>query len=104
MSNADANFDDIKKRLDEIADRVSQEGIDLDEALSLYEEAVKLGIAACDVSEIDADAEQVEGDAACEAVAESASGEEAVEGEGVPVFEVAEAVEVDASPVQEEGQ
>lgn len=57
MSSTDANFEDIKNRLDQIVDRVSEEDIDLDEALSLYEEAVKLGIAACDASEFEAEEE-----------------------------------------------
>lgn len=61
MSNTDANFEDIKQRLDQIVDRVSEDDIDLDEALSLYEEAVKLGMAACDASEFDIeDAESVD--------------------------------------------
>lgn len=51
MSDTQADFGEIKQRLDEIVETVSEEGIDLDEALSLYEEAVKLGIAACDASE-----------------------------------------------------
>lgn len=109
MSNVDANFDDIKQRLDEIADRVSQEGIDLDEALSLYEEAVKLGIAACDVSEIDAEVEQAEGDAAGEADGASAdatydASADASAPNGGPVVEAAEAEVAEAveAPTQEE--
>lgn len=47
------SFDEVKARLDEIVDQVSAEGISLDEALSLYEEAVALGLAACDLSEED---------------------------------------------------
>lgn len=44
-------FDQVKARLDEIVEAVNAEGTTLDEALSLYEEAVKLGLSACDLSE-----------------------------------------------------
>lgn len=53
MSDAPQGFDATMARLEEIADEVSAEGVSLDEALSLYEEAVRLGLAACDVSEAD---------------------------------------------------
>lgn len=53
MSDMPQDFEAMKSRLDEIADEVSAEGISLDDALALYEEAVKLGLAACDVSEAD---------------------------------------------------
>ena len=46
-------FEEYKARLDEIADAVASPDIDLDEALSLYEEAVKISLHACDVSEAD---------------------------------------------------
>lgn len=46
-------FEDIRARLDQIVDEVNAEGISLDDALLLYEEAVKLGLSACDVSEQD---------------------------------------------------
>ncbi len=46
-------FDGVRSRLDEIADEVNREGISLDEALALYEEAVQLGLKACDLSESD---------------------------------------------------
>ena len=48
-----ADFSSVKTRLDEIVDEIAQEGISLDDALALYEEAVKLGLAACDLSEAD---------------------------------------------------
>ena len=48
-----ATFDDVRTRLDEIVDAVSAEDISLDDALALYEEAVKLGLSACDLSERD---------------------------------------------------
>lgn len=53
MNDMPQDFEAMKSRLDEIADAVSAEGISLDDALVLYEEAVKLGLAACDVSEAD---------------------------------------------------
>lgn len=37
------NFQDIKRRLDEIVAAVSDETMEFDQALSLYEEAVQLG-------------------------------------------------------------
>ncbi len=49
-------FEDMQSRLEQIAEEVSAEDISLDEALALYEEAVKLGLAACDLSESDVEA------------------------------------------------
>lgn len=49
-------FEDVHERLSEIVDAVSGENISLDDALKLYEEAVKLGLSACDLSEQDIDA------------------------------------------------
>ncbi len=46
-------FDDSKARLEEIASQVEDESISLDEALALFEEAVTLGLHACEVSEQD---------------------------------------------------
>lgn len=46
-------FDDSKARLEEIASQVEDENISLDEALALFEEAVTLGLHACEVSEQD---------------------------------------------------
>lgn len=48
-----ASFDAVKERLERIAEEVAQEDIPLDEALALYEEAVSLGLSACDLSEAD---------------------------------------------------
>lgn len=53
MPDEATSFSSVKARLDEIAEEVSREGISLDDALALYEEAVKLGLAACDLSESD---------------------------------------------------
>lgn len=46
-------FDESKARLEEIADMVEDPEISLDDALKLYEEAVRIGLHACDVSEQD---------------------------------------------------
>ena len=61
-SNA-ASYDQVRDRLEEIVEAVSAPGISLDEALALYEEAVKLGLSACDLSEEGAE-ELLEQDAA----------------------------------------
>ena len=44
-------FEAVQARLDEIVQAVSDEGIPLDEALDLYEEAVSLGLRASDLLE-----------------------------------------------------
>lgn len=46
-------FDSVRTRLDEIVSAVNSDDISLDDALALYEEAVKLSLAACDLSESD---------------------------------------------------
>ena len=73
------DYSSLKERLDQIVDAVSDEGISLDDALSLYEEAVKLGSAASALIEKDISAktaEELEAALAAEdaeaAVAESA--------------------------------
>ncbi len=45
------SFEEVQRRLEEIVEEVSGENINLDEALALYEEAVKLSLSACDLSE-----------------------------------------------------
>lgn len=47
------SFKDVRGRLEQIVDEVNAEGVTLDEALKLYEEAVKLGLSACELSESD---------------------------------------------------
>lgn len=76
-------YNDVKDELSRIAEAVSDESISLEEALGLYEQAAKLGLAACDMSEKDifSSEEPVMGE-----------GVEAVE--GVEVIEVAEVAEV----------
>lgn len=54
MSAPEGSFEAVRTRLEEIVEEVNAEGISLDEALALYEEAVKLGLSACDLSEQDA--------------------------------------------------
>lgn len=47
MTQSDSrSFDEVKKRLDQIVEAVSDDSIPLDDALKLYEEAVQLGLAA----------------------------------------------------------
>ena len=43
----------VKSRLDEIVEAVSDDSISLDDALSFYEEAVKLGMKASEIMEAD---------------------------------------------------
>ena len=69
---AKPTIEDVRNRLDEIVAAVSDESVDLDEALGLYEEAVALGLAACDLNtaELVLDEEEREataGDAKAEA-------------------------------------
>lgn len=54
MAAPQSSFEEVQARLEQIVDEVNAEGITLDEALALYEEAVKLGLSACDLSEQDA--------------------------------------------------
>lgn len=107
MSDMPQDFEAMKSRLDEIADEVSAEGISLDEALALYEEAVKLGLSACDVSEADilVPEEAEEGnEGAAEAPADDASAQEdaAAVADAVAVAEAVEASEGTVAGVTEE--
>lgn len=45
------DFESVRNRLAEIADAIDDEGLPLDDALSLYEEAVALGLQASDLLE-----------------------------------------------------
>lgn len=58
----------VKARLDEIVDAVGDEAISLDDALSFYEEAVKLGMRASELME-----SQLVGDDAVQGVAAASS-------------------------------
>ena len=53
-------FAEVKTRLDEIVEAVSDDSLSLDDALSLYEEAVSLGLRASDLLEADIDAEDAD--------------------------------------------
>ena len=82
MADAEGRtFEGVHERLSQIVDEVSAEDISLDDALKLYEEAVKLGLSACDLSEQDIEAHL--------AVAEGASGADApaAAGDGAPAAE-----------------
>ena len=54
------DYSQLKERLDQIVEAVSDEGISLDDALALYEEAVKLGSAASALIEQDISAKTAE--------------------------------------------
>ena len=69
-------FESVRTRLEEIVEAVGAEDVTLDVALALYEEAVKLGLAACDLSEKDVEAAFPE-DAPADAAAEDAPAEDA---------------------------
>ena len=56
------NYSQVKDRLDSIVDKVTDENISLDEALDLYDEAVKLAMRASDMIEIDTDDDDESGD------------------------------------------
>lgn len=95
-SNA-ASYDQVSDRLDEIVEAVSAPGISLDEALALYEEAVKLGLSACDLSEEGAE-ELLEQDAA-NLTTEQANQAEATDNQDSPVEgEAAVARQDEATP------
>ena len=55
-----ASFDQVKARLDEIVDAVGSSEMPLDEALSLYEEAVGLGLRASELLEENTEARDAE--------------------------------------------
>ncbi len=84
MDEQTPSFSDVKDRLNEIADEVAREGISLDDALSLYEEAVKLGLGACDLSESDIFPEEIE---EVEGIEEAATSESSDASESVIIEE-----------------
>ena len=84
MDEQTPSFSDVKDRLYEIADEVAREGISLDDALSLYEEAVKLGLGACDLSESDIFPEEIE---EVEGIEEAATSESSDASESVIIEE-----------------
>ena len=107
MTDAYETYDDVRARLDEIVDAVNAEGVGLDDALALYEEAVKLGLLACDLSEEDAlalmdssDGEQHEGVAEAEG-AQEAKTDAPAKSEAAAGVEEAEATEAPFAPPAE---
>lgn len=52
MEDNTSTFEGLRTRLGEIVELVDDPATSLDDALTLYEEAIKLGIAACDLSEV----------------------------------------------------
>lgn len=60
-------YSDLKTRLDQIVDAVSDENLPLEEALDLYEEAVGLGLQASRLMEQDIQAQDVSDEAEGEA-------------------------------------
>lgn len=56
------NYQEIKSRLDEIVDLVSDDSLPLDDALSLYEEAVSLGLQASNLLEKDLSEKETQGE------------------------------------------
>ena len=107
MTDAYETYDDVRARLDEIVDEVNAEGVGLDDALALYEEAVKLGLLACDLSEEGAlapmdssDGEQHEGVAEAEG-AQEAKTDAPAKSEAAAGVEEAEAPEAPFAPPAE---
>lgn len=97
--NEETTFSSVKSRLDEIVEAVSDEGISLDEALDLYEEAVKLGMQASSLLE-EGIAEQ--DTSATEGEAQAEEGPDAVAGESGSVF--SEGLEAEGDPVAIQGE
>lgn len=87
MDEGTSSFAEVKDRLNEIADEVAREDISLDDALSLYEEAVKLGLGACDLSESDIFPEEIEGVEEADGVEATDRAEEAATSEAPDVSE-----------------
>ena len=107
MTDAYETYDDVRARLDEIVDEGNAEGGGLDDALALYEEAVKLGLLACDLSEEGAlalmdssDGEQHEGVAEAEG-AQEAKTDAPAKSEAAAGVEEAEAPEAPFAPPAE---
>lgn len=76
-------FDQVKNRLDEIVEAVGSDDLPLDDALSLYEEAVGLGLRASELLEADIE----ERDAAEAEASLTAEGVEGAEGANAPAAE-----------------
>lgn len=78
------SFADIKKRLNEIADCVSNADLPLEEALTLYEEAVNLGLHATNLLESDIAEDELEEvkETTAEASSEASTSEESAPTQG----------------------
>jgi exodeoxyribonuclease VII small subunit len=87
------SFESVKERLDQIVEAVSDEELPLDEALSLYEEAVGLGLRASDLLE-----EGIDEKAAAEALAAS----DAADSASGPASDAADAAPADEGAPQAE--
>ena len=91
-----SDFGRVHERLTQIVDEVSADDISLDDALKLYEEAVKLGLSACDLSEQDIEAhlsaEGVEDASARAGVAVASSADAPTDAADASVGEAAEGV------------
>lgn len=59
MNENKQGFAEVKSRLDDIVEEVSDESISLDDALGLYEEAIKLGMQVSSLLEEDIAADQI---------------------------------------------
>ena len=68
------SFEELKSRLDDIVEAVNDKDLPLDQALSLYEEAVGLGLRASDLLEQGIDEASVQEVLASDAPAELADG------------------------------
>lgn len=86
-------FEDLKVRLDEIVEAVSDDDLPLDEALDLYEEAVSLGLRASDLLE-----EGIEARRAAEAEASAAVVSEGTPGDSEPVSNSNTTVSIPSAP------
>ncbi|WP_080799499.1 exodeoxyribonuclease VII small subunit [Arabiibacter massiliensis] len=75
-------FEAVKGRLDEIVDAVNDDGLPLDDALALYEEAVALGLRASDLLEENIEAQRAADEADGAPAGEDAEGDG--EGEAKP--------------------
>ncbi len=71
------SFESLKSRLDEIVEAVSDDSLPLDEALTLYEEAVGLGLRASDLLEEGIDERRAAEALAADDAPQAGSGERA---------------------------
>ena len=94
------DYSQLKERLDQIVEAVNDEDISLDDALALYEEAVKLGSKASALIEEDINAKTAEELAAALAAEQ---GDAAEDSDNAPADEAAAltAEQVDAESVTE---